>query len=143
MRASNRIPLVLFLLRLSVFIVMLMWTIEKFVRPEHPAAVYENFYFISGLGNSIFTLIGVIQLVIVIGFLLLVEKRFTYGSVLVFHGVSTLSSYKQYLSPFTDRVAWPMASPNLLFFAAWPMLAACFALYYLRDLDTLFVIDRR
>lgn len=25
---------------------------------------------------------------------------------------------------------------NILFFAAWPMLAACFALYYLRDLDT-------
>jgi putative oxidoreductase len=26
---------------------------------------------------------------------------------------------------------------NLLFFAAWPMLAACFALYYLRESDTL------
>ncbi|NEO42010.1 MAG: hypothetical protein F6J90_39095 [Moorea sp. SIOASIH] len=135
MRASNRIPLVLFLLRLSVFIVMLMWTIDKFVRPEHAAAVYENFYFISGLGNSIFIIIGAIQLVIILGFLLGWKKRWTYGSVLVFHGISTISSYQQYLSPFSD--------PNLLFFAAWPMLAACFALYYLRDLDTLFVINRR
>lgn len=27
--------------------------------------------------------------------------------------------------------------PNLLFFAAWPMLAACLALFLLRDEDTL------
>jgi hypothetical protein len=32
---------------------------------------------------------------------------------------------------------------NLLFFAAWPMLAACFALYLLRDLDTLGVVGGR
>ena len=32
---------------------------------------------------------------------------------------------------------------NLLFFAAWPMLAACFALYLLRDLDTLGVVSGR
>lgn len=42
--------------------------------------------------------------------------------VLLLHGISTLSSYRQYLDPFN----------NLLFFAAWPMLAACFALYLLR-----------
>jgi hypothetical protein len=57
------------------------------------------------------------------------QKRYTYGLVLVFHGVSTLSSWKQYI-----------LEPNLLFFAAWPMLAACIALYLLRDLDTLFTV---
>jgi hypothetical protein len=41
--------------------------------------------------------------------------------------VSTFSSYKQYLAPFEG--------PNLLFFAAWPMLAACFTLFLLRDQD--------
>jgi hypothetical protein len=46
--------------------------------------------------------------------------------VLLLHAVSTFSSYRQYLDPFN----------NLLFFAAWPMLAACFTLYTLRDLDT-------
>jgi hypothetical protein len=45
---------------------------------------------------------------------------------LIFHAISTLASYRQYLAPFD----------NLLFFAAWPMLAACFTLYLLRDLDT-------
>lgn len=31
---------------------------------------------------------------------------------------------------------------NLGFYTAWPMLAACFALYYLRDLDTRGTIDK-
>ncbi len=56
-------------------------------------------------------------------------RRWTYGLVLLLHGLTTLISYAQYLHPFEKS--------NILFFAAWPMLAACFALYYLRDLDTL------
>ncbi len=50
------------------------------------------------------------------------------------HAVSTLSSFRQYLAPFKG--------PNLLFFAAWPMLAACIALFLLRDLDTLWTVGR-
>jgi hypothetical protein len=37
-----------------------------------------------------------------------------------------LSAFSQYFDAFN----------NLLFFAAWPMWAACFALYLLRDADT-------
>lgn len=129
MTSDRRLPLVLLLLRISVFIVMFVWTIDKFVRPEHAAAVYEHFYFISGLPHSAFYLIGALELAILIGFLLGVQKQLTYGAVFLLHGISTLSSYRQYLSPFED--------PALLFFAAWPMLAACFALYSLRDQDTL------
>jgi hypothetical protein len=80
-------------------------------------------------------LIGLIELVIIIGFLVGYQKRWTYGAVLILHGISTLSTFKQYLIPFEG--------PNLLFFAAWPMLAACFALYYLRDLDTLWAVEKK
>ena len=58
--------------------------------------------------------------------------RFTYGAVLLFHAISAVSAYQQYISPFESH--------NLLFYAAWPMLAACLALYTLRDLDTLWTI---
>ncbi|KFZ31836.1 hypothetical protein IDSA_03895 [Pseudidiomarina salinarum] len=115
----------LFALRLGVFIVMLVWTLDKFVNPGHSAGVFENFYFISGLGETAFFVIGIIQLAIIIGFLLGFRKRITYGLVLIMHGISTLASFPVYLSPFN----------NLLFFAAWPMLAACLALYLLRDED--------
>lgn len=69
MDLQRRIPLALLSLRLGVFLVMLMWTLDKFVAPDHAAGIF--------------------------GF------------------------------------------DNLLFFAAWPMLAACFSLYLLRDQDTL------
>lgn len=135
MPMDDRLPFSLFLLRVGVFIVMFIWTIDKFVRPAHAAAVFKNFYFISGLSAPAFYIIAGIEMVIILGFLLGFKKRLTYGAVFLFHAVSTLSSYKIYLSPFEGT--------NLLFFAAWPMLAACFALYYLRDFDTFWAIDER
>lgn len=122
---EQRLPWALLALRVGVFLVMLMWTLDKFVAPDHAAGVFANFYGISGLGNAAFYLIGAIEFVIIIGFLLGVAKRWTYGLVFLMHAVSTISSFQMYLG-----------FDNLLFFAAWPMLAACFALYLLRDHDT-------
>ena len=132
---DRRIPLALLLLRLSVFLVMLMWTLDKFIQPDHAAAVFSKFYFISGLTHGIVYLIGVVQLIILLGFLTGFQKKVTYGAILFFHSVSTLSAFRQYFSPYEDV--------NLLFFAAWPMLAACFTLFYLRDLDTLWIMPKR
>ena len=129
MPKNDRLPRALLLLRLGVFVVMFIWTIDKFVRPEHTAKIFANFYFIGGLGNLPVYLIGAVEMAILLGFLAGFKKRFTYGFVLLLHGISTLLAFKQYINPFEG--------PNLLFFAAWPMLAACFALYTLRDLDTL------
>jgi uncharacterized membrane protein YkgB len=129
---NNRLPIALFLLRVSIFIVMFMWTLDKFIHFEHASAVYANFYFISGLGKAGYYVIGAVEMIILAGFLIGYRKKWTYSAVLIFHGISTLSTFRQYLSPFQG--------PNLLFFAAWPMLAACFALYYLRERDILGVI---
>ena len=129
---NYRLALALLALRVSVFIVMFMWTIDKFIRPEHAAAIYEKFYYITDLSNYVSYTIGIIEILFLIGFLFGKYKRFTYGFVLLIHGISTFSSFKQYLAPFEGV--------NLLFFAAWPMLAACFALYILREQDTLCAI---
>lgn len=40
MNVLQRLPLALFLMRLGVFIVMLMWTLDKFVNPKHASAVF-------------------------------------------------------------------------------------------------------
>ncbi len=58
------------LLRLSVFLVMLMWTIDKFARPEHASSIYQDFYAIGGLSAGVIYLIGLIELAILIGFVL-------------------------------------------------------------------------
>jgi hypothetical protein len=130
----NRVGVALLILRLTVFLVMFIWTIDKFVRPAHAASIYEHFYFLRGLGPAIIYSIGAAELVLVVGFVIGFAPRLTYGLVLLLHGVSTISSFPQYLHPYEGA--------NLLFFAAWPMLGACFTLYYLRDLDTLFTLGR-
>lgn len=125
---TTRIALALFSLRLGVFIVMAVWTLDKFFRPEHAAAVFEHFYGLEGLGTVLIYALAMAETALLIAFVLGVMSRLTYGTVLLLHGVSTLSAYQQYLHPFESN--------NLLFFAAWPMLAACFALYALRDMDS-------
>jgi hypothetical protein len=119
-------------MRISVFIVMLMWTLDKFINPGHSAKIFESFYAIQGLQNSIMAVIGGVELALLVGFVLGLYKKWTYGMVLLLHAVSTVSSYKQYFSPFE--------SPHLLFFAAWPMLAGCLMLYLLRDEDRLLTL---
>lgn len=127
MNRETRLALSLLLLRLTVFVVMLMWTLDKFFNPGHAAAVYQNFYFIKGVGPNVMTILGGLEIALLVAFLLGIWKRLSYGLVLILHTISTLSSYHQYLTPYEG--------PHLLFFAAWPMLAACFALYLLRDGD--------
>lgn len=131
MNKKNRIEWSLFLLRFGVFIVMFAWTLDKFMNPGHAAKVFENFYFIGGLGPSVMMAIGIVELLIIIAFSVGLWKRFTYGFVVMVHGISTFSSWKQYTIDI-----------NLLFFAAWPMLAACITLYLLRDLDTKFTLKK-
>lgn len=134
MKNEKRLALSLLALRLTVALVMLVWNLDKFINPRHAASVYENFYLLSGLGREVMFAIGAVEIVIVAAFLLGVKKRLTYGTVLALHAISTVSSYKQYLAPYDG--------PNILFFAAWPMLAACLALYLLRDQDVLLTIGK-
>lgn len=132
MNVSQRLPLALFFLRLGVFIVMLMWTLDKLVKPEHAAKVFKKYYFIGGFDQTLFYVIGIVELVIILAFVAGFMKRWTYGIVLLLHAVSTLATFENYLNPWS----------SLLYFAAWPVLAACFALHYLRDADTLLVLDK-
>jgi len=130
MAVEHRVPCCLFLLRVCVFIVMLMWTLDKFVNPDHATQVYAFFFAIGGLGATAFSVIGGLELLVILSFVAGLFKRITYGIVMLLHAGSTFAAWRQYLDPFS----------NLLFFAAWPMLAACVTLYLLRDLDTLWVV---
>ena len=124
---ENRLRISLLLLRIGVFIVMIFWSLDKLLFPDHAAGVFETFYFIPGIGEGTLAVIAVAQILLEIGFVAGLFKTLTYGYVLVAHLISTLSSWPAYLEPFD----------NLLFFAAWPMLAACIVLFLLRDQDTL------
>ena len=134
MSSEKRVAFSLLLLRLGIFVVMFIWTLDKFINPKHAAAVYEAFYGLKGMGATVMYSLATAEMALILGFVAGYKKKWTYGAVLALHAISTFSSYKQYLDPF--------APSHLLFFAAWPMLAACFALFYLRDLDTRWSLDK-
>lgn len=132
MDTDKKLALSLFFMRITVFLVMFMWTLDKFLNPAHMVAISKKFYFIGGLDTSISYGVGAVEMILIIAFLFGIAKRWTYGLVFLLHAASTLSPFKAYFAPYEGS--------HLLFFTAWPMLAACFALYTLRDKDTLMTL---
>ena len=132
---TRNLQISLLALRVSVALVLLVWAVDKLVRPEHSSDVFAGFYGVAGVGDGIVIALGVAQLLLVLAFLAGIARTWTYGAVLLMHAATTLVSWRQYLAPYEG--------PNILFFAAWPMLAACLALFLLRDQDRMWVIGRR
>ncbi len=121
----RRVSISLLLLRLSLGLVMMVWAFDKILNPGHGAGVLDAFYGVSGVGEQIIRGMGMVQALIVLGFLLGVAKTWTYGAVLLMHTVTTLMTWKSYLEPLE----------NILFFSAWPMLAGLVTLFLLRSED--------
>jgi len=134
MKDDTKLAASLLTMRVTIFIVMLMWTVDKLIRPEHASAVYDAFYGLSSVTGHIMTTIGVLELMLIVGFVLGLFKSVTYLIVLILHTISTFSSVGAYLSPFTGN--------HLLFFAALPMWAACLGLYLMRGKDTLLSLSK-
>ena len=130
---NSKIANVLFLLRIAVGLVLVMWTVDKFVNPVHAQDIYKGFFFMPTLGNALVLGIGISEAIVVTLFLIGRFKSVSYLIVLIMHTASTLAPVAIYLNPYQEAI-------NLLFFAAWPMLAACITLYYLRDYDTKFTL---
>lgn len=125
---DKRISCCRLILRISVFSVMFMWTLDKFVNPRHAAGVYQAFYRLHDVGGHPDVSYRHRRAGCHLRLPHRLREKWTYGAMLAQHAVSTLSSYRQYLAPFDPG--------HLLFFTAGPMLAASFTLYYLRDRNT-------
>ncbi|MFM2623422.1 hypothetical protein [Vibrio owensii] len=123
-KLQRQLGLGLLTLRLSIALVFIMWALDKVLVPEHAMKVFSGFYGLD-ISSGFSVALGIAQLVFIGIFVAGLWKNLTYLAILVLHAGSTFSSFAKYLDPFN----------NLLFFAAWPMLAACFALYLLRDND--------
>ncbi|MEF1327324.1 hypothetical protein [Vibrio sp. M260121] len=123
-KLQRQLGLGLLALRLSIALVFIMWALDKVLEPEHAMKVFSGFYGLD-ISSGFSVALGIAQLVFIGIFVAGLWKNLTYLAILVLHAGSTFSSFAKYLDPFN----------NLLFFAAWPMLAACFALYLLRDHD--------
>ena len=123
----------LFILRITIALVFIMWTGDKFINPVHAENVWSGFFYMPALGKAIFLGIGIAELILIILFIAGIFKGMTYLIVLVFHAISTLAPINVYLNAYSDP-------SNLLFFAAFPMLGACLFLYMFRNEDTKFIV---
>ncbi len=119
--------------RLALAVFLLVWAVDKILRPEHAAGVFIHFYGMT-IGHTALTWIGAAEVVVVIAFAVGLFKFWTYLAVFVFHLISTVSSWKIYLALYGE-------GGSLLFWAAIPVAAAFWVQFALRDLDTVTVDD--
>ena len=126
-KSRTQLGVCLLLLRLGIASVFFIWTVDKFVNPEHAAAVFKKFYKFPGLTATLAYIVGAVQMLLVVAFTVGLLRTWTYGLILVMHAISTFSSWEKYIDPWTY--------PHLLFYAAIPMLSACVALWVLRRFD--------
>lgn len=132
MTDDKKLQIGLLSIRLAVSAFFLVWTLQKILMPEMAQRVFQTFYF-SAPSVEQLVITGIAQLAIVLAFAAGLFRFWTYGALLLMHALSTLSTY--------ERLANPYESPNALFWAAVPVLAAMFALFLLRSQDRLLSLD--
>jgi len=134
MQLQKKLGIGLLLIRITISMFLLVWSVEKIIHPETMQKVFSSFYSLN-LSPTIIIVLGIIQTLIILLFMAGLFKVWTYGLVLGMHTFSTLSTYKQILSPYE--------TPNHLFWSAVPTLAALIGLFLLRKEDNMFVLSKK
>ncbi len=70
-----RIATALVSLRVGVFIVMFIWTLDKLVNATHASRVLETFYGLGGFGPAAIAAIGVAELALLLTFIAGFQQR--------------------------------------------------------------------
>ncbi len=130
MERDSKLEASLLAIRLSTAAFLLVWVADKFVNPKHAQAVLGGFYAMKDASPTLVLGLGIAQLLLVLAFTVGWQRFWTYGAVLVMHGITVAVSWFKIIPPFGP-------SANLLFWAGVPVLAAIFALFMLRDRDRL------
>ena len=122
----------LFLLRAGLGLFLLLWSCDKFVEPDTAVRIFRVFYKIPISADAAYAVGGIealISLLIIAG----AWKSYAYAVGLALHSISTIASWRQLTTPFSQG--------HHLFVAAIPVLTGFIALYILRDGDTLWALD--
>jgi hypothetical protein len=129
-----KLEISLLIMRVAIAAFMLVWAIDKVIAPEHAQGVFSHFYF-TDPSPAALKVMGFAQIAVITAFAAGLARFWTYGAVLLMHAVSTAATFALLINP------WGGDRPQLLFWAAVPVLAAMIALFILRDRDRLLSID--
>jgi hypothetical protein len=72
---QKRLPVALLGLRLTLALVFAVWSLDKFVNPDHGAAVFQAFYGLQTVPPTLVYAAGVVQAVLVAAFALGMDLR--------------------------------------------------------------------
>ena len=122
----------LFLLRVGLRSFLLLWSFDKFAEPETAVKIFRVFYKIP-ISARVAYVVGSIEALINLLIIAGAWKGYTYAVGLALHTISTVASWRQLTTPFSQG--------HHLFLAAIPVLTGFIALYLLRDRDTLWALD--
>lgn len=130
----NRLRIPLFVLRLTVGLFFLQWSLEKVIKPETTASIFDHFYGLE-LSLTLAQVLGGIEVLLALAILAGFKRRLAYGAAFALHLGSTLSTWPQLTDPYSGG--------NHLFAAAVPLLAALWLLFRMADYDDLLAFDAR
>lgn len=119
-------------LRVSLGVFLLLWGLEKFVIPGTTVRIWSTFYGVS-LGAALVPVVGALETALALAITVGFWRRVTYGLGLLLHAASVFASWRQLIDPWGLRSG---GSPNHLFLAGVPVLAAFLVLYLMRAGDT-------
>ncbi|AGK57134.1 hypothetical protein HYPDE_27273 [Hyphomicrobium denitrificans 1NES1] len=128
--AQRRAAIAVLIMRLTLGIFLLLWSVGKLVVPSSTVRIASHFYEIA-LPEAAPAFMGSAELALSLALLAGFARRPVYALAIVLHATSTLASWRQILDPF--GIARP---GDDLFLAGVPVLGAFIALYLLRGLDT-------
>lgn len=124
----------LFSLRLTIFILMIVWAGLKIIAPgayagagDNPG-VFQHFYGIS-IGGQIVWALGIAQVIFLLAYMAGLFKTITVGGVMLMNLSSMVVSAPKYFAPFADK-------SNLLFLASVTVFGASLAHFLMRKNDT-------
>ena len=84
---------------------------------------------------SISPILGVLQSLLALAIITGFKKKYSYLIGLIIHGISTVSTWQQLITPY--------APGHHLFMTGVPVLAGFWLLYRLRDWDVKLALDER
>lgn len=123
----------LFCLRIGLGLFLALWGIDKMVVAELNVHIFATTYLVT-LNPSVMIILGAVELVVSLLFILGVHKSLTYGAGFLLQGISTVANFHYLLYPFGEHHHY---------IAEIPLLLAFMALFLMRDLDNKWTLGKK
>ncbi|SDK39457.1 DoxX family membrane protein [Microbulbifer yueqingensis] len=128
----------LFLLRVSLGLLLLIWGVDKLVNVDHAIAVSDRFYLGVISAPLLWKAFGVLQLLLGTAVIAGFYQRYSYPAQAAVNGVTLLGVWRSIVDPW----GWYLDGTNVLFYPSLIVFAGCLVLWAFRDEDRLLAADR-